>query len=131
MSPPYGFLDIFNFECSLFCVNKMFLLIKFKKIRIMILSLFLVLANLGTKQRLILELVQMLLNKVLADGALLEMTNQVSGVVLLLMTALRQTYDSNKTDADKDSSAYVTILDEGRSKEASKLYSSALQVDIF
>ena len=131
MSPPYGFLDIFNFECSLFCVNKMFLLIKFKKIRIMILSLFLVLANLGTKQRLILELVQMLLNKVLADGALLEMTNQVSGVVLLLMTALRQTYDSNKTDADKDSSAYVTILDEGRSKEASKLYSSALQVEIF
>ena len=97
----------------------------------MILSLFLVLANLGTKQRLILELVQMLLNKVLADGALLEMTNQVSGVVLLLMTALRQTYNSNKTDADKDSSAYVTILDEGRSKEASKLYSSALQVDIF
>ena len=105
--------------------------IKLEKIRIMILSLFLVLANLGTKQRLILELVQMLLNKVLADGALLEMTNQVSGVVLLLMTALRQTYDSNKTDADKDSSAYVTILDEGRSKEASKLYSSALQVDIF
>ena len=97
----------------------------------MIPSLFLVLANLGTKQRLILELVQMLLNKVLADGALLEMTNQVSGVVLLLMTALRQTYDSNKTDADKDSSAYVTILDEGRSKEASKLYSSALQVEIF
>ena len=67
----------------------------------------------------------------MADGALLEMTNQVSGVVLLLMTALRQTYDSNKTDADKDSSAYVTILDEGRSKEASKLYSSALQVWYF
>ena len=102
-----------------------------RKIDKNILSFFLVLANLGTKQRLILELVQMLLNKVLADGALLEMTNQVSGVVLLLMTALRQTYDSNKTDADKDSSAYVTILDEGRSKEASKLYSSALQVEIF
>jgi hypothetical protein len=55
-----------------------------------------VLPNLGTKQRLILELVQMLLNKVLADGALLEMTNQVSGVILLLMTALRQTYDGPK-----------------------------------
>ena len=91
---------------------------------------FPVLPNLGTKQRLILELVQMLLNKVLADGALLEMTNQVSGVILLLMTALRQTYDGPKSDIGKDSSAYVTILDEGRSKEASKLYSSALQVNI-
>ncbi len=87
-----------------------------------------VLPNLGTKQRLILELLQLLLNKVLADGALLEMTNQVSGVILLLMTALRQTYDGCKRDGNKDSTFYVTILDEGRSKEASKLYSSALQV---
>lgn len=82
----------------------------------------------GSKQRLILELLQMLLNKVLSDGALLEMTNQVSGVVLLLMTALRQTYEGQGKAKMEANETHVSILDEGRSKlEASKLYSSALQ----
>ena len=89
-----------------------------------------VLPNLSAKQRLILELVQMILNKVLSDGALLEMTNQVSGVILLLLTALRQTYEgSNKKDSvGQNPEAYVTILDQSRAKETSRLYSSALQV---
>ena len=92
----------------------------------------------GAKQRLILELLQMLLNKVLADGALLgmyvsnkismkniskiiciffslpEMTNQVSGVVLLLMTALRQTYsgrDKKKEQSKETNETFISILD--------------------
>ena len=88
----------------------------------------------GSKQRLILELLQMLLNKVLADGALLEMTNQVSGVVLLLMTALRQTYSGkNKKDLtsnDRNNETFISILDAGNDlggETQGKLYSAALQ----
>ena len=65
------------------------------------------------------------IKQVLADGAMLEMTNQVSGVVLLLMTSLRQTYNA-KTDSSTHPDAYVTMLDE-TPKDGSKMYSAALQ----
>ena len=53
------------------------------------------------------------------------MTNQVSGVVLLLMTSLRQTYNA-KMDSSTHPDAFVTMLDE-TPKEGSKMYSAALQ----
>ena len=62
-----------------------------------------------------------------------EMTNQVSGVILLLMTSLRQTYSGDKKDDHpKDRSTinetFISILDGGGAGESKgKLYSAALQ----
>ena len=39
----------------------------------------------SAKQQLLLELLQVLLNKVLSEGALAELANPVSGVVILLL----------------------------------------------
>jgi nuclear pore complex protein Nup205 len=90
--------------------------------------------SVASKQHLLLELLQMLLNKVSADNAMLEMTNQVSGVVLVLMASLRQTYGKTKKTSEDGGGgrqdAYVTILDDTTriiSSASSRLYSAALQ----
>ena len=49
----------------------------------------------SAKQQLLLELLQVLLNKVLSEGALAELANPVSGVVILLLVSLRQTYSAS------------------------------------
>ncbi len=102
----------------------------------------------SSKQQLLLDLLQTLLNKVLADGTMPELANQVSGVVLLLLTALRQTYENAKDDspsksanavtgaaaAAASSSSYVSILDSGtrtgtkEKRNKSVVYSTALHV---
>ena len=63
------------------------------------------------------------------------MTNQVSGVVLLLMTSLRQTYSGDKKElldsSSKETSGgnltFISILDSGGLEGQGKLYSAALQ----
>ena len=62
-----------------------------------------------------------------------ELANQVSGVVLLLLAALRQTYaddDGGAEDASGEDGNYVTLLDAGKKDEGKKsvVYSSALHV---
>ena len=52
------------------------------------------------RQQILLELLQTLLNKVLTEGASTELTSPVSGIVLLLMTALRQTYRQEGVSGD-------------------------------
>ena len=62
-----------------------------------------------------------------------EMTNQVSGVILLLMTSLRQTYSGDKKDdhpkeRSTTNETFISILDGGGAGESKgKLYSAALQ----
>ncbi len=89
-------------------------------------------------------MLQTLLNKVLADGTMAELANQVSGVVLLLLAALRQTYDNGSAGDSKGASStkkdnYVSILDStaraaagstsgGDGRQKSMVYSTALHV---
>lgn len=101
----------------------------------------------SARQQILLELLQTLLNKVLADGASNELTSPVSGIVLILLTALRQTYRmaAPETPAAKASvdPQYVPVLDAtlgssdsrmwggagaGGSKHSSIVYPTALQV---
>ncbi len=96
-----------------------------------------------SKQQLLLDLLQTLLNKVLADRTMPELANQVSGVVLLLITALRQTYSSDGSGSSatiaKGADYYVSILDSSSSqlsgaggsdvaRKSSVVYSTALHV---
>ena len=64
----------------------------------------------------------------------LEMTNQVSGVILLLMTSLRQTYsgdnkkDNDPKESNSNNETFISILDGGGAGDSKgKLYSAALQ----
>ena len=91
----------------------------------------------SAKQQLLLDLLQTLLNKVLADNTMPELTNQVSGVVLLLIAALRQTYLSKEGSGSSGSGGsrenYVSILDAVRDRDPNRassapLYSTALHV---
>ena len=81
---------------------------------------------------------QVLLNKVLSEGALAELANPVSGVVILLLVSLRQTYNAS-TETRNQTEAYVSILDslqslksggreQASSGPTSRMYSTALQV---
>eukprot|EP00095_Tigriopus_kingsejongensis_P011855 maker-scaffold180_size281610-snap-gene-0.27 protein:Tk11855 transcript:maker-scaffold180_size281610-snap-gene-0.27-mRNA-1 annotation:"nuclear pore complex protein nup205" len=66
------------------------------------------------KQQLLLDVLQTLLNKVLVDDTLPELANQVSGVVLLLLASLRQTYTSSAETGDSQGGRvdnFVSILD--------------------
>ena len=61
-----------------------------------------------------------------------EMTNRVSGVILLLMTSLRQTYSGDKKDdhpkeRSTTNETFISILDGGAGESKGKLYSAALQ----
>lgn len=52
------------------------------------------------------------------------MTNQVSGVVLLLMTALRQTYsgrDKKKEQSKETNETFISILDVGEETQGELL----------
>ncbi len=92
------------------------------------------------KQQLLLDLLQTLLNKVLADGTMPELANQVSGVVLLLVAALRQTYrhtNAAAVDAAKPSAGasdtFVPLLDStsaagSSARQHSVVYPSSLHV---
>ena len=105
----------------------------------------------AARQQILLELLQTLLNKVLADGASNELTSPVSGIVLILLTALRQTYRQPETSdaaaavasaAKQVDPQYVPVLDAtlgssdsrmwggaaAGSKHSSIVYPTALQV---
>jgi len=84
------------------------------------------------RRQLLLDLLQALFNKVLAEGATAELANQVSGAVLLLLAALRQTYTSAKATSRVDIQ-FVSLLDANggdasQRRGASTLYSTSLQV---
>lgn len=74
------------------------------------------------KQQLLLDLLQSLLNKVLPHGAAPELTSQVSGVVLLLLASLRQTY---YTARPRDSSNESSSRDELPSTSEESLHQQA------
>ena len=89
----------------------------------------------SSRQQLLLELLQTLLNKVLDDSTMPELANQVSGVVLLLLAALRQTYSVSVDTAMIMGESYVSLLDAtpaagstSRTPARPKVYSAALQV---
>ncbi|XP_040581995.1 nuclear pore complex protein Nup205 [Lepeophtheirus salmonis] len=92
----------------------------------------------SSKQQLLLELLQTLLNKVLQDGTMSELSNKVSGVLLLLLAALRQTYIATESIDGPMlmGESYVPILDAqtsvlnnpGKKNSINRVYSTALQV---
>ena len=95
----------------------------------------------SARQQILLELLQTLLNKVSADGASNELTSSVSGIVLILLTALRQTYRLPEAPAKPAADPqYVPVLDAtlgssdsrmwggAGSKQSSIVYPTALQV---
>ena len=85
------------------------------------------------RQQILLEVLQTLLNKVSnPEGIIPELSNQVSGVVLLLLTTLRHTFDrqkgADKSDGNRDS--FLPLLDVSKRSGTSKsvIYPSGLQV---
>lgn len=98
----------------------------------------------SAKQQLLLDVLQTLLNKVLVDDTLPELANQVSGVVLLLLASLRQTYSSSNSDPSESRDRagargdnFVSILDATQlnrtvshqtASKSSMVYSTALYV---
>jgi len=82
-----------------------------------------------TRQQLLLDLLQSLLNKVLTDGTIPELSNQVSGVVLLLLASLRHTYAGSSGSAPTESSQYVAALDRSSAGDGPlTAYSTSLHV---
>ena len=86
------------------------------------------------KQQILLEVLQTLLNKVgNPEGISIDLSSQVSGVVLLLLTTLRRTYDGSKyfknDESSQDSFLGVPLLDHSeRVAGRSVIYPSGLQV---
>jgi hypothetical protein len=56
---------------------------------------------------------QVLLNKVLSEGALAELANPVSGVVILLLVSLRQTFATGPSEARGQVSILPKITNNG------------------
>ena len=89
----------------------------------------------AARQQILLELLQTLLNKVLADGASNELTSPVSGIVLILLTALRQTYRQPETSdaaaaavasaAKQVDPQYVPVLDATLGSSDSRMWGKA------
>lgn len=101
----------------------------------------------STKQQILLELLQTLLNKVHLDGANLELSNALSGIVLILLTSLRATYriyssssstrfveaQQRRLEANSDRAPILDnslVRQKGRhgSTSSSMIYPSGLQV---
>ena len=84
------------------------------------------------RQQILLEVLQTILNKVSnPEGISTELSSQVSGVVLLLLTTLRHTYDkqkNNKGEGNRES--FLPLLDVSKSTASNKsvIYPSGLQV---
>jgi len=82
----------------------------------------------STRQQILLELLQTLLNKVLSDGSSPELTSPVSGIVLLLLTALRHTYNGRRggggvAGGDQSNDQYVPLLDATMGSADSRMWS--------
>ena len=92
-----------------------------------------VLSN-SSRQQILLEVLQTLLNKVSnPDGISLDLSSQVSGVVLLLLTTLRRTYEGTKyfknDESVQDSFFGLPLLDHpDKGPTRSVIYPSGLQV---
>jgi hypothetical protein len=93
----------------------------------------------SAKQQLLLDLLQMLIAKVLDDHTMPELSNQVSGVVLLLLVALRHTYSPTVADgvhSEARGAAHIfqaVDADAGQKRESrqnvqQKNYSTSLHV---
>ena len=84
----------------------------------------------SSKQQILLQLLQSLLNKVSGESLVTGMDSLVSSTVLLLMTSLRQTYSLAPDKQDIMGDTYVGILDSsaGDSAAGGQLYSASLQV---
>ena len=86
------------------------------------------------RQQILLEVLQTLLNKVgNPEGISIDLSSQVSGVVLLLLTRLRRTYDGSKhfknDESSQDSFLGLPLLDHSeRGAGRSVIYPSGLQV---
>ena len=75
-----------------------------------------------------------MISQVLTDGSSAELTSPVSGIVLLLLTALRQTYrvettetrrdETDKNGVAKNSSHYVPVLDATLGSADSRMWKS-------
>ena len=87
-----------------------------------------------SRQQILLEVLQTLLNKVSnPEGISIDLTSQVSGVVLMLLTTLRRTYDGSKhfnsDENAQDSFFGLPLLDHPeRGSGRSVIYPSGLQV---
>ena len=65
----------------------------------------------SSKQQILLQLLQTLLNKISGDSLVSGMDSIVSSTILLLMTSLRQTYTSTPDKQDIMGDTFVGILD--------------------
>ena len=83
----------------------------------------------ASKQQILLQLLQTLLNKVAGESLVSGMDSLVSSTVLLLMTALRQTYTAAPDKQDIMGDTFVGLLDTQAAGDSSgQLYSASLQV---
>ena len=86
----------------------------------------------ASKQQILLQLLQTLLNKISGESLVSGMDSVVSSTILLLMTSLRQTYTSAPDKQDIMGDTYVGILDSGagagETSAGGQLYSASLQV---
>lgn len=84
----------------------------------------------ASKQQILLQLLQTLLNKISGESLVSGMDSVVSSTILLLMTSLRQTYTSAPDKQDIMGDTYVGILDSGAGDTSAggQLYSASLQV---
>jgi len=82
-----------------------------------------------SKQQILLQLLQTLLNKVSIDETVPGLTILVSSAVLLLLTSLRDTYDTSPDKKSVLGSTFVGILDASAIEcSSNEIFSSSLQV---
>ena len=83
-----------------------------------------------SKQQILLQLLQTLLNKVSTEEAVPGLTILVSSAVLLLLTSLRETYEKTPDKKSVLGSTYVGVLDAATLEASSsgEIFSSSLQV---
>jgi len=82
-----------------------------------------------SKQQILLQLLQTLLNKVSTDDAVPGLTILVSSAVLLLVTSLRETYEASPDKKTVFGETFVGILDASAVEAStSEVFSSSLQV---
>ena len=83
----------------------------------------------SSKQQILLQLLQTLLNKVASESLVSGMDTIVSSTVLLLMKSLRETYSSSPDKQDIMGDTFVGLLDNAIQDQGStQLYSGSLQV---
>jgi len=82
----------------------------------------------SSKQQILLQILQSLINKVSCENPVSGLDNLVSSTVLLLLSALRATYEGVPDKRDVMGDTFVGILDTTSTESSSQVFSSSLQI---